>query len=337
MPSRARPSRVLWSVSSADRGVVPEGRSCGVAWAIFGVSREAPMSKPTVHDHLRDLAAAVTALKALHAEDGPLDLRRRDQLKLQESFALGHLIRGQAGKLVAVARKTLDGQKARLHVDVGDVLQDCWVKVSQHADQYAGSSPGQAYGWLKTIVVRHCIDVHRGGKKEGEVIQQPRPDDTGPDLPPPRPPRGDEGSPADALDDALMLGRLRHWLPSLIDQSEEQAVDLMGTKAPADLHGIGKDKRIGTTRPAITKNILTWRLAKLEEEKPAVVAEVLKIAKGSVAKYAGRGAWACELGRQRLVRPEFTPEGLDSEALRLADDLDFLALRAASKARGGAQ
>ena len=138
---------------------------------------------------------------------------------------------------------------------------------------------------------------------------------------------------------SLLSARLQPRMDSIRirAQSEEQAVDLMGTKAPADLHGIGKDKRIGTTRPAITKNILTWRLAKLEEEKPAVVAEVLKIAKGSVAKYAGRGAWACELGRQRLVRPEFTPEGLDSEALRLADDLDFLALRAANKARGGAQ
>ncbi len=293
------------------------------------------MSKPTVHDHLRDLAAAVTALKALHAEDGPLDLRRRDRLKFEEAQALGHLMRGQRARLMSIANLQLEGQKARFYVDVEDVLQECWTKVSQRAEQYSGSTPGEAFTWLKAIVVNHCTDTHRGGKTESEIIQHPRPDDEAAD-PPPRGLSVDVAA-ADSPDDRVMLGRLERWLPPVIDASEEQAVELMGTKAPADLHSIGKKKSIGTTRPAITKNILTWRLAKLEEEKPAVVAEVVKIAKGSVAKFAGRGAWACELGRQRLVRPAFTPDALDLEALRLADALDFLALRAASKARGGAQ
>jgi len=77
-----------------------------------------------------------------------------------EAEALGDLLRRYSGRLERMVRLRID-RRLQGRIDVADVLQEAFLVATRAFDRYSDLPTGSFFVWLRRIVERQIIDVHR--------------------------------------------------------------------------------------------------------------------------------------------------------------------------------
>ncbi len=271
-----------------------------------------------------DESAAAPALSLLQARDSAVASRSR---------AMGSVAALTGPRVLLIACTMLRGQSRYLHVGAEDLAQDVQGKLMAACGTFNGETDVQAAAWVHQVAANACRDLLRKAKREPKFVEIGA--DTEPTPGGPPPPNGERPP-----DDKIDILRLKRRLPGLLELCKEQAVDLVQTKAPEDLLLLARKKSIGMSREAIEKNVQVWKLFKIGQfalgdvlAADEIATELGTLSATSVSRYADRGMWACETGRQRGLRPDYLPDEPDPQGYRLLQALNFLALKDDSKAR----
>ncbi len=97
-------------------------------------------------------------------EDPPSDRDLLARTAAGDRFAFRHLHERYEAYLFWLARRVL-GQAA----DAEDAVQEAWIKIFSRANHDIPDDRVRA--WLRTVVVRCCIDAHRRGKRLAGIAE----------------------------------------------------------------------------------------------------------------------------------------------------------------------
>ncbi len=308
-------------------------------------------------DCVRTLATLARQRERLAAtlRDGPPDLdarRERDRLVAADGTATTRLFTLGRSKVESVARRILRTYPGAWDIEPSDVAAEVLVRIRNRAVDFRGDSEGEARQWLYVIARNEATTVIRRDKAARDVGAVTPDSEEAQRLALRDASIRVEEAEKDhraTLNRRAFLAAGRDWLPVVIHTSTESAVDLVESKLPEDLHQLGRSKAIGATRKSVEKNVLVWELFKIEpllsasaddgrdEEDEGEVArhvgERVGLSRSSVAKYAERGCCGLEAGRERALRPEFSPYLEDDEGMLMLHRFHPRALKQTAKAR----
>ena len=290
-----------------------------------------------IHQVAATKAAMDTIDNQLRSASGPPSqslLRQRDQAKHSHDMASYDLYPRAHSIIESQVKGMLRTNRSKRWLQPDDACQDALKSVFSKAYQFQGIHEGQAVSWLQTIAKNTVNDAvrDRGEKRQldddyRQALGDPGEDESGGGIE--RISMMTDDSFAAGFDrqptfrspdeEADLRGKEARKF-EVIDVCTEQACELVVQKAPQHLKKLGSAHDIGGKPNVVRRNIEAFKLCKIKRwgdyDTVEVAAELNALTArssikpcqpSSVNKFSLRGAWGCEVGRQRGLIDAFQP------------------------------